>query len=292
MKRIKRKTFNTLAFQLRLTLPRLVFRPLTFEEALLNPWRGPDIDELVIAHYEEAHKSLESTKNTLHHSSYEEFCKKMDEQAELHPEDRDEVYNVFDYFEYVDLCKASGRARHYSFREFFAIRYYVRKQREMYPHIKMGIRLGLVIMALMIFLYIKIWAPRVPGNEEISNAGYVREYINLQVGGDIPFNAYEHNGGYRISTLTTVRKYVLEYYPGTLKSDTYRLKDWEKEVKGRNNWHRRGEDIYFDEEFRYITIPVLIKTDDYIAGRWRDANKGTTADGQVYNRLGDITYPA
>jgi hypothetical protein len=292
MKNIKRPAFNTLAFQLRLTLPRLVFRPLSFEEALLNPWRGPSIDELVIAHYEEAHEYLENTQSTLHNLKYEEFCQKMDEQAELRPEDRDESFNVFEYFDYVDLCKASGRNKHYTFREFFAIRYYVRKQRHIYPHIKMVMRLAIIAIIALVIIYVKVWAPRVPDAEDVRNGGYVREYINLQVGSDIPFDAFEHSGGYRISSLTSVRKYVLDYYPDTLKSGIYRLKDWDEEVKGRNIWHRRGEEVYFDEEFKFISVPVLIKNEDYLAGRWRDANKGANADSQMFSRYGDLYYPA
>lgn len=274
--KVKGRALNTILLELRLTLPRLVFRPLTLEEALLNPWRGPDINELVISHYDVCRDSLENARL----ETYEEFCQKMDEQAELHEEERDPQYDVFNFFEYVDLCKASGRSFHYNFREFFAIRYYIMKQRRDAPKYRMYARFVAIAVVICAIVYSLFFAPRIPDTSDIGK-DYVRVYINLEVGGDIPFNSYMHTGGYSITNLKTVHHYIRDFYPETTRSGIYRMKDFDYEVKKLNEYKAVGEEIIWDKNFDYIVIPVLIPHDDYVHDRWHDVKKGTPADAMI-----------
>ena len=277
---IKKKRVNTILLELRLTLPRLVFRPLTISEAMLNPWKGPDIADLTITHYENCRDHLESAYPGY---SYYDLCEEVDHQVELPSRIRDQAFNLLEYYDYVDVCKASGRSTYYSFREFSAIRWYVKQQRANMPKYKMAARALFIMLIVLTVLYRMFIAARIPDKDDIPQQ-YVRVYINLMVGEEIPRDFFTNKGGYTITTLTTVHHYLHDYYPLTIRKGNYRAKDFDYEVKKMNEWHHSGEEIVWDKNFTYITVPVIITKEDWLRGYWRDNNKSSKDENtETYN---------
>ena len=282
---IKKRRVNTILLELRLTLPRLVFRPLTISEAMLNPWKGPDIDELIVSHYENCREHLESAYPGY---NYKDLCDEMDRQADLPSRIRDQAFNILEYFDYVDVCNASGRNSYYSFREFSAIRWYVRQQRFNMSKYKMAAKALLIMLIILTVLYRMFIAARIPENEDIPQK-YVRVYVNLLVGEEIPRDFLTNKGGYSIVNLTTLHHYVHDYYPDTIRKGNYRSKDFNYEVKKLNEWHHEGEEVVWDKNFVYITVPVIITKDDWLRGYWRDNNKSENVSPETYN---PVVHPA
>lgn len=277
--KIKKRRVNTILLELRLTLPRLVFRPLTISEAMLNPWRGPDINELTVTHYENSSEHLESAYPGY---NYKDLCAKVDSQAELPARLRDPAFNLLEYYDYVDVCLASGRNSYYSFREFSAIRWYVKQQRMNMPKYKMVARTMVFLLLTVCILYRIFMAARIPKTDDIPSQ-YVRVYINILVGEEIPRDMVMNKGGYSINTLTTLHHYVNDYYPLTIRKDTYRAKDFDYEVKKNNEWHHAGEEVVWDKNFTYITVPVIITKEDWLRGCWKDNDKTVNEGKEVYS---------
>ena len=276
--KVKKKRVNTILLELRLTLPRLVFRPLTIAEAMLNPWRGPEVEELIVSHYENCQEHLEGAYPGL---TYAQLCEEVDNQALLPSRARDPAFNLLEYYDYVDVVIASGRQEFYSFREFSAIRWYVKQQRANMPRYKLAVKSVLFLIITAITVHQIFFAARIPDADDISQQ-YVRVYVNILVGDEIPRDFITNRGGYKINTLTALHHYVMDYYPLTIRKGNYRAKDFDYEVKKKNEWKRSGEEVVWDKNFTYITVPVIITKEDWLRGSWRDNNR-TEMSPETYN---------